>query len=483
MGAQRVSSVSVIRRLAAGSQATVPRACLVDLESGTPATLAILDALHRHLPRTPIGLIAGEDQRDAALSLLRDRRVDRIVPACDSGTPLPAHVAALEHHGERLDALHRRLKNRQPQTLFVTGATGFLGGHFLRYLLRCGNDHVIALTRDAGNTPFDQRLAHLQRLHPERIECVKGDITCAGLGLSYQDAATLAETVDEVWHLAAITKFEEILREQIVRTNLQGTQHVVEAVRPFKKLVRFHHVSTAYTAGAWGSATPVPESLFPSPKAFRNAYEESKYFAEHYILQSDLPAVVYRPSIILGESISGLCDGQTVYNVAKMLRLARLAGERSTRHAPGVSTSFRVVVDPAAAKNLVSVDDVVCRMLHIAAGLPAPGSVYNLAHDTPTPMTELIEVIAGLLGLADYQPVRSLDGAALSPAEAVLERVSGVFRPYMLAADPSFATDSATAATPGHSPLPMERSCLHFLLRAFFEQHYGWAFGGAAEVA
>ena len=123
---------------------------------------------------------------------------------------------------------------------------------------------------------------------------------------------------------------------------------------------------------------------------------------------SGLPATIYRPSIILGETVSGLCDGQTVYNVAKMLRLARLAGERAAKKT-GAFGSFRVAVDPGAAKNLVPVDTVVDRMLRIAAGEPDAGGYYNLAHERPTPMTELIHVIAKLLDIPQYQAVRELD--------------------------------------------------------------------------
>lgn len=478
MDARPVSNIAAIERMAAETQTIAPRACLVDLENGTTSTSAILDALHQHLPRTPIGLLTGEGRREEALILLRERRVDRIIPAIEGGANLPEHSTALEKHGARLNALYHRLQDEPPRTLFVTGATGFLGGHFLRYLLRCGNDRVIALTRSAGGVPFDQRLAYLQHLHPCRITCVEGDITHPGLGLSHQDAAYIAETVDDVWHLAAITKFEDILREKILRTNLNGTKHVVEATRHFKRLTRFHHVSTAYIAGDWSQTGPVPEAPFPPPPAFKNPYEESKYYAEQYVLGSGLPAIVYRPSIILGERISGLCDGQTVYNVAKMLRLARLAGERATRDDHDRPTSFRVVVDPSASKNLIPVDDVVCRMLHIAGGAPAPGSVYHLAHDTPTPMTELIEVIAALLKLTHYMPVRTLDDTSLSASEAVLERVSTVFRPYMLSADALFSTERATAAAPGHPLMPVGSPILRFLLRAFFEQHYGWPFEG-----
>ena len=424
-----------------------------------------------------MGLVVSEAERDVALQWLRERRVDRLIPKRHFDTGRGGHLKALAEHGARLDALYRHLAAAPPRTLLVTGASGFLGGHFLRYLLRCGNDRVIALTRRGRNTPATARLAHLQRLHPGRIACIEGDLCQPELGLAAADVARIAEEVDGVWHLAAVTRFEEILREEIFRVNLEGTRNVLALARRLPRLHCFHHVSTAYVAGNWDGAGAVPEARLARPSKFKNPYEESKYLAEEAVAESGLPAAIYRPSIILGETVSGLSDGQTVYNVAKMLRLARLAGERDAAKT-GAFGSFRVAVDPGAEKNFIPVDDVVARMLRIAASAPTPGGYFNLAHSQPTSMADLIDVIADLLELPHYRAVRDLEGAPLSAAESVLERVAGVFRPYMLRRDPLFGTERA--ARIGGTLAPVDRERLRYLLRAFFEQQYGWTFDAAS---
>ena len=218
---------------------TRPHRVVVDLDAGNDSVAPLLEALHQRLPRSPIGLVCSDENRAEAMRLLRERQGDRVIPKAHFEAGYGGHLDALADHGKRLHALHERLKHIPQRTLFVTGATGFLGGHFLRYLLRCGTARIVALTRSAGETPFDQRLAHLQRLHPGRIGCVEGDVGLPGLGLSKCDTTTLSATVDEVWHLAAITKFEEILREEIVRVNLTGTSHVLDVARSFSKLARF----------------------------------------------------------------------------------------------------------------------------------------------------------------------------------------------------------------------------------------------------
>lgn len=452
---------------------TAPRAQLVMLEDDPALTAHALDAFCERYPRVPLGLVVDGDVRQLAVQWLRERRVDRLIPREHFEAGYGGHLDALLHHGARLDSLHKRLAVRSPKTLLVTGATGFFGGHFLRYLLRCGNDRIVALTRSTRDTPAGARLANLERLHPGRIRHIEGDLGQPVLGLSREEIARLSEEVDEIWHFAAVTRFEEILRDEILRVNVEGTRNLLVLAKLLPRMGRFHHVSTAYAAGNWVGQRAVPEARLRRPTSFKNPYEESKYLAEEIVAESGLPAVVYRPSIILGETVSGLCDAQTVYNVAKMLRLARLAGDRAAGKTGGFG-SFRVVVDPEAAKNLISVDAVVDRMLRIAASEPEPGSYFNLTHDRPTPMTDLIAVIADLLDIPHYRAVRNLADTPLSTAESVLERVAGVFRPYMLRCDPPFDTRRATRA--GGSLTPMDHEQLRFLLRAFFEQHYDWPF-------
>ncbi len=434
---------------------------------------ALLEQLHVRLPRVPIGLIATREERPHALKLLRSRAVDRLISSEDLASELRAALLALGEHHQRLNQLYQALPAMDGNTIFLTGATGFLGGHFLRYLLRCSAGRVIALTRRAGNTPYNQRLAHLERLHPGRLVCVEGDVRLPGLCLSSEAQALLAEQSVEIWHLAAITRFEEILRDLIFQVNLEGTRNVVEFARRLPGVKHLHHVSTAYAAGNGYGEDAVPEGPLKRPTSFKNPYEESKHEAERCVSDANIPYTIYRPSIILGESVSGLCDGQTVYNVAKMIRLAKMVGVRhGIAHQDAANQTFRVEVDHDAAKNLIHVDDVVCRMLHIAARRPRTASYFNLSHPEPAPMTDLIAVIAALLDIPEYETVHNLDGAPLSAAEAVLQRISGVFRPYMLTSDALFKSELAHAASGGHPLAPMDRNRLQFLIQSFLEQHY-----------
>jgi nucleoside-diphosphate-sugar epimerase len=446
---------------------------LVEWADGQKEMLSTLRRLRRRWPLSPVGLIVPQSDRAEAFALLRDRLADRVILEQDVDASFDVHLESLRAQSRMLTHLHTAWAPRKAQTWFITGATGFLGGHFLNYLLRCTDHRVIALTRAGRGAAHDRRLDYLMSLYPGRIEPVDGDVTVPGLGLSLADRARIAERVDAVWHLAAITRFDEVLRESLFEVNLAGTQHVVELARTLPGLECFYHVSTAYTAGRQPRGCAVPEAPLAPPSAFKNPYEASKYAAEQYVSRSGLPHVVFRPSIILGERVSGLCDGQTVYNVAKMLRLARMYGERAAERGTAGEgpTTFRVEVDPGTVKNLVPVDDVVRRMLLIAASDPAPGSHFNLAHDRPTPMAELIQVIASLLDIREYAPVATLEGAALSPAESMFQRIAAVFKPYMLESDPPFISRAAARASGEGALAPVDTTQLRYLLQSFLEQH------------
>lgn len=459
-------------------QALVPLArptgaalCLVQFERSARCAAA-LDYLNRHHPLVPVGLVARLSQRPEAYTLLRNRNIDRVMPFEALDSELDVHLHALEAHGRRLAAISQRLTALEGKTLFITGATGFLGGHFLRYLLRCSGAHIVALTRSLPDAAHHTRLAHLEQINPGRIRYVAGDVRQADLGID-ADTRAMLPMVDTLWHFAADTRFEPLLRDELFRVNLEGTRNVLAFARTLKGLCHFYHVSTAYVAGEQRSGTVVREARLERPSSFKNPYEESKYLAECAVADSGLPATIFRPSIILGERVSGLCDGQTVYKVAQLLRLARLSGKRLASPA---RDTFRVEVDPETTKNFVAADDVVLQMLQIAGQDHTPGAYHHLTHPEPTLMSDLIEVIADLLDIPEYEAVLSLEGESLSPSEALLQRISGVFKPYMLNSDPEFARGASIAC----SAAPMDRACLQFLLQSFFEQHYGWEFQPAA---
>ena len=113
------------------------------------------------------------------------------------------------------------------KSIFVTGATGFMGKVLLHKLLSsCPEvEKVYVLIRPKkGELPKD-RLVSLLRSTPifkpwkdqvgllNKMEAMHGDITLPNLGMSDQDIATLVDHVSIVFHSAATVRFNEELEK------------------------------------------------------------------------------------------------------------------------------------------------------------------------------------------------------------------------------------------------------------------------------
>lgn len=121
-----------------------------------------------------------------------------------------------------------------PATVLVTGAAGFIGSNFVRWLLTNTAARVTVLDKltYAGNR------ASLADLPTDRVELVVGDICDTDL------VDALVARHDAVVHFAAESHNDNSLLDPspFIQTNLVGTYGLLQAVRRHDK--RFHHIST-----------------------------------------------------------------------------------------------------------------------------------------------------------------------------------------------------------------------------------------------
>jgi thioester reductase-like protein len=275
------------------------------------------------------------------------------------------------------------------KTVFVTGATGFLGSHLAARLLRDGY-RVTALVRSAKNASPRSRIEEVLRDVGERrfenLEVLEGDISLPGLGLNEAAKKQVISTVEEVWHCAASLSFEQEDREEIFRMNVDGTKNVIDLVRQVPGC-RLQHVSTAYIAG---DRTDVAlETEINIGQNFKNAYEESKCQAELLIAAEQakgaIAASVYRPSIVIGDSKSGRTTH--FHGVYAFIRALWAALERLRRRMPQPGTvhlPLRVLGAETQTLNFVPIDYVADAMIAISRQAGSVGGAYHLANPSPT---------------------------------------------------------------------------------------------------
>lgn len=158
------------------------------------------------------------------------------------------------------------------KAIFLTGGSGVLG-RALREQLRQATLYC---------------LVHRSPVDGPNVVPLTGDISRPRLGLTRSEYTELAGRIDLVIHTAAITDFEQP-PDLFDRTNIDGVRNVLELARAAN--VPLYYIGTAFSDGP---------GYFSS-----NPYQRSKRAAEEIVRASDVPAVILRPSIIVGDSVTG----------------------------------------------------------------------------------------------------------------------------------------------------------------------------------
>lgn len=230
------------------------------------------------------------------------------------------------------------------RSVFITGASGFIGRVLLEKLLRSysGIKNVYILMRAKKNqNPYDR--LHKQLLQVpifdqirsmpngqellNKIVVIVGDIAFPRLGISDDDMTKMLadKSLSIVFHSAATIKFDEPIR-QSVTLNLQATSEIIQFCKRLPNLIALCHVSTAYVNSDILDGSDIEEKVYPikdDPSKLMelakimdenlmqglkmklvgnrpNTYTYTKALAEHLICQeaADLPVTIVRPSIV-----------------------------------------------------------------------------------------------------------------------------------------------------------------------------------------
>ena len=169
--------------------------------------------------------------------------------------------------------------------VLVTGATGFIGGNLARRLADQGHQ-VKALVRPGSNT---------LTIDGTGVEVVSGDI------LDVDSVDRGMRGCQWVFHCAAVYTFWSKHPKEIYRTNVQGTEIVLDAARR-AGAERVVYTSTVGTIGLPAEGLGNEATEMPSAQLVGN-YKKSKYRAEQLALEKagqGLPVVVVNPTAPVG---------------------------------------------------------------------------------------------------------------------------------------------------------------------------------------
>src|ERR1017187_5900387 len=188
---------------------------------------------------------------------------------------------------------------------FVTGASGFIGKRLVRKILGRKGAIVYFLARD----PSPARLKSLYRywgVDEKRAIPVAGDVTRPGLGVSKTEQKKLAAAgVRHFFHLAAVYDLKASAEQQQA-ANVTGTRNVVAFANEIGAGC-FHHVSSIAAAGLYEGV--FREDMFEQAENLDHPYFSTKHESEKIVRKEcRVPWRVYRPGIVVGDSVTGEMD-------------------------------------------------------------------------------------------------------------------------------------------------------------------------------
>lgn len=245
------------------------------------------------------------------------------------------------------------------KTVFVTGATGFTGGHLARRLAKDGYK-VKALVRQGKNVDALKSLG---------IEIVPGDLT---------DAQSLSGTlsgVDIVYHIAAVYREEGIDRNVFWDVNVGGTENLLKEAKS-AKVKRFVHCSTVGVQGEIKNPPAKEEDPFNPGDYYQQSKLDGELLALDFFIKEKLPGVVFRPVGIYG-------PGDTRFlKFFKMIRNGK----------------FPMFGSGNVLYHLTYIDDLVEGIKRVGEVPNIEGEVFTLAGERYTTLNEWVEILEEVLG-------------------------------------------------------------------------------------
>ena len=239
---------------------------------------------------------------------------------------------------------------------FLTGSTGFVGGHIVDQLLAAGHQVTALVRSPARAAGFAER----------GVRLVRGDL---------HDLAALTEgarDADAVLHVAALTGAVD--EKEFLAANRDGTANVLRASTLAPHRPRLVYVSSMAAGGPARRDVPKRDTADDRPVTM---YGRSKLAGELALRASDHPWVVLRPPTVYGPR-----DQDNLLTVFKAAR---------TGFAP-------VFGDGAMQLSAIYVEDLAAATIHAASAPGVVGGTFYVNHPEVVTSADLVRGIARAMG-------------------------------------------------------------------------------------
>nr|AZP89440.1 thioester reductase [Microcystis sp. PCC 9624] len=204
----------------------------------------------------------------------------------------------------------------EPKAILLTGATGFLGAYLLEELLQKTSTDIYCLVRcsniEEGKNRLQKNLEFYSLWQDDfnsRIIPIVGDLGKPLFGLSQLAFNELAAIIDIIYHNGAWVNSARPY-STLKPVNVLGTQEVLRlASREQTKFVHFVSTLGVFLGDNQEEIGRITEIDSPNFVNLQGGYRQSKWVAEQLVMVAQkrgLPACIYRPSRIIGNSKTGI---------------------------------------------------------------------------------------------------------------------------------------------------------------------------------
>jgi predicted dehydrogenase/nucleoside-diphosphate-sugar epimerase len=306
--------------------------------------------------------------------------------------------------------------NGELPSALVTGATGFIGQHLVRFLAGRGV-HVRALARDP-----DRATA----LSGPNVEVVIGDVADPAV------VDGLAEGIDTIFHLASVMKGTA---DEFERVDLAGGRRLLaEGKRAGVRRFVFTSTMGAFRLGGLRDGSVVTEEMSDEPERVGH-YSRAKLIMERELLEAnrsgEFETVITRPGLVFGPGISPYLE--------HLPHVGSFDGSRYT-----------VFGDGEVPLQLTYVGNVVDALWRCAVSPDSPGHVFTIIDDDVPTQREFVRRLASLTGrpLAIRRiprPAAWLIGLGVETAAGALRRKPPTTRALLLGKTAKLSFDTSRA--------------------------------------
>ncbi|HDN25914.1 MAG TPA: PfaB family protein, partial [Thioploca sp.] len=274
----------------------------------------------------------------------------------------------------------------EPRSIFLTGATGFLGTFLLYELLHQTQADIYCLVRSPnvhfGQMRIQNNLASYFSLNEDfhsRIVPVLGDLSEPLLGLSSEQFQRMANQIDTIYHCAAWLNWVAPY-SQLKTINVLGTQEILRLAAQVK-IKPVHYISTiaVFESSAYYQQVVTESDPLVHSEEIYLGYSQSKWVAEKLVMVArdrGFPVCIYRPPLISGHSQTGVWNTDDV--TCKIIKGCIQMG-----HVPEFNYLFDVS----------PVDYVSRAIVYLSKQPEALGKAFHLNNPNPLHHNQFIDFI------------------------------------------------------------------------------------------